>query len=125
MTYSTSDHGRDLCPWVAEALPVGTLPEWVRTTLVAANGAMFVPAAIAPGGETAVILNSMHDRLSPVRFRGHAFVSVQWLRCEYPQRRNLLELLDLIERRVQAATAEAAHGSQEGTSLATGAACHG
>lgn len=108
----------NLCPWVAANLPACTLPEWVRTTLVGADGVLYVPAAIAPGGEIAVTLSSMHDRMSPVRFKGHAFVSMRWLRDEYPRRHDLLELLDLIERRIVAAIDEASGGTQAATSPA-------
>lgn len=124
MTDLTAEHDRTLCPWVSEALPLNNLPEWIRTTLVAGDGALFVPAVVAPGGETAATLNSMHDRMPPVRFRGHAYVSIQWLRDQYPQRHKLLELLDLIERRIRTATAEAEPGTQDGPGGAPEALCH-
>ena len=78
------------------------LPLWARTVAVV-SGDLYVPAAIA-GNELSVTALSAWDDEPTIQHLDHAFVRSRWMASEFPR---TIELLRLMERRVNEVVVEA------------------
>jgi hypothetical protein len=64
-------------------LPGGTLPEWMRMVACAADGTIYVPAAVA-GDEDMISQLAANDDAWGIVCRGHAYVPMNWLALRCP-----------------------------------------
>lgn len=81
--------------WLETETPSGKkkLPRWVRSMGISDDGVVFVPAAMA-GNEQAVFLCTAYDGTASVTYLNHVFVSSTWLAKEYPDTRELCEIME-------------------------------
>ena len=81
------------------------IPEYLRRLVLADDGAVFAPAAIA-GDEERITLAAMWDGISivsegPKRKRRHPFLPTWWLRREYPHLEPLCDAIEATSARIR------------------------
>ncbi|MDT4861275.1 hypothetical protein FQZ97_958750 [compost metagenome] len=66
--------------------PGKNVPQWHRTSGIAADGTVFVPSVVAgvPGGEAEVMLCIAYDSTPSARHLGHLYVPADWVAKEFP-----------------------------------------
>jgi hypothetical protein len=79
----------DKLRWCEVSAQGRRIPAWARRAALAADGTVFVPAAVA-GSEMDAVLSAGYDGVTIVHYGDHAYVSAEWLRQEYPKAANLV-----------------------------------
>ena len=80
--------------WLEVENPEGKkIPKWMRTLGISAEQTVFVPAAIG-GNELTVSLCTAYDGTAMVTYRNHVFVPSAWLSKEFPDARELCEVME-------------------------------
>jgi hypothetical protein len=74
-------------------------PKWQRSAIVADDGTIFGPAAIAGNEMEAFLSASWNGTVPVIRHSDHAFLPIWWLRREYP---HAADVCDLIDEKVRA-----------------------
>lgn len=80
--------------WLEIENPEGKkIPKWIRTLGISTEQTIFVPAAIG-GNEMTVSLCTAYDGTAMVTYRNHVFVPSAWLSKEFPDARELCEVME-------------------------------
>ncbi|PHN33537.1 hypothetical protein [Pseudomonas sp. ICMP 561] len=80
--------------WLEIENPEGKkIPKWMRTLGVSEDHSIFVPAAIG-GNEMSVSLCTAYDGTAMVTYRNRVFVPSTWMSKEFPDTRELCEVMD-------------------------------
>lgn len=80
--------------WLETENPSGKkMPKWIRSLGISDDGVVFVPAAIG-GNEQNVFLCTAYDGASAATYRNHVFVPSTWLSKEFPDTRELCEVME-------------------------------
>lgn len=80
--------------WLESENVVGkNFPKWVRSVGISEDGTVFVPAAIA-GNEQEVFLCTAYDGAAVATYRNHVFVPATWLAKEFPDAKELCEIME-------------------------------
>ena len=80
-------------------------PKWKRMVFVDDEGAIYVPAEVADN-ETAVMLAASWDGVPVMHCKGHLFAPTWWIKREYPNDKQLLQIIAKVERHVKEALDE-------------------
>lgn len=94
------------------------LPAWLRTVLSTDAGDILVPVGALGLPDLSGTLQAMHGRARTISHLGHTYVDMAWARREC--RPSIVELLDLIERRVRRAMREAQDRARSAPATAEG-----
>jgi hypothetical protein len=78
----------DTLQWCEVGAKGRGVPAWARRAALAADGTVFIPAAVA-GSEMDAVLSAGYDGVTIVQDRGHAYLPAEWIRQEYPKAANL------------------------------------
>lgn len=76
--------------------------EWKRSLLVADDGGLYAPAVAAGVTEAVAFYTAAYDGIAFIRHKKHLFLPLSWMRREYPEER---ELWDVMEKRARTALA--------------------
>ena len=78
----------DTLRWCEVGAKGRKVPAWARRAALAADGTVFIPAAVA-GSEMDAVLSAGCDGVTIIQDGGHAYVPAEWIRQEYPTAANL------------------------------------
>ena len=65
-------------------------PKWGRSCALDSEGCLWLPAAIAPCSETAVLLSCSFDCVGTVMSDHHLYVPASWMEQEFPKLQPLI-----------------------------------